>query len=40
MCIRDSGKTICVLLPILGMMMFPIFTTYILDVYRKKKIEE
>lgn len=34
------GKTICVLLPILGMMMFPIFTTYILDVYQKKKIEE
>lgn len=29
------GKTICVLLPILGMMMFPIFTTYILSVYQK-----
>lgn len=33
------GKVICVLLPILGMMMFPIFTTYILTFYQKVKHE-
>lgn len=31
------GKVICVVLPILGMMMFPIFTTYILSFYQDKK---
>lgn len=31
------GKVICVMLPILGMMMFPIFTTYILSFYQDKK---
>lgn len=31
------GKIICILLPTLGMMMFPIFTTYILQEYTRKK---
>ncbi|MEG2613953.1 MAG: ion channel [Alistipes sp.] len=31
------GKVISVLLPILGMMMFPIFTTYILSFYQHPK---
>ena len=31
------GKVICILLPSLGMMMFPIFTTYILQQYTHKK---
>ncbi len=36
------GKVICVMLPSLGMMMFPIFTSYVLQEYsqRKKKKEE
>lgn len=38
--VTTIGKTICVLLPILGMMMFPIFTTYILTVYQKSKPEQ
>lgn len=37
--VTTIGKIICVLLPILGMMMFPIFTTYILTVYQKPKPE-
>lgn len=31
------GKTLAVLLPILGMMMFPIFTIYVTTVYTKSK---
>lgn len=31
------GKVICIMLPSLGMMMFPIFTTYILQEYTHKK---
>lgn len=31
------GKVVCVLLPSLGMMFFPIFTTYILQEYATKK---
>lgn len=31
------GKVITILLPTLGMMMFPIFTTYILQEYTHKK---
>ena len=30
------GKIICVLLPIVGMAMFPIFTVYITTLYTKK----
>lgn len=32
-----AGKTFAVLLPILGMMMFPIFTVYVTDLYNRKK---
>lgn len=32
-----TGKVITILLPTLGMMMFPIFTTYILQEYTHKK---
>ena len=31
------GKTLAVLLPILGMMMFPIFTIYVTTIYTKNK---
>lgn len=31
------GKVFCVLLPSLGMMFFPIFTTYVLQEYTHKK---
>lgn len=31
------GKVVCVLLPSLGMMFFPIFTTYILQEYASKR---
>lgn len=39
------GKVVCVLLPILGMMFFPVFTTYILTVFqhsypKKERTEE
>ena len=37
MCIRD--RVFCVLLPSLGMMFFPIFTTYVLQEYTHKKEE-
>lgn len=30
------GKIVCVLLPIIGMMFFPIFTVYVSDYYDKK----
>ena len=33
------GKVFCVLLPSLGMMFFPIFTTYVLQEYTHKKGE-
>ncbi len=33
------GKVFCVLLPSLGMMFFPIFTTYVLQEYTHKKAE-
>lgn len=32
--VTTIGKIVCVLLPILGMMLFPIFTTYILTIYQ------
>ncbi|MEG2756485.1 MAG: ion channel, partial [Mucinivorans sp.] len=35
--VTTIGKVICVLLPILGMMMFPIFTSYILSFYQHPK---
>ena len=31
------GKVVCVLLPSLGMLFFPIFTTYILQEYAPRK---
>ena len=31
------GKVVCVLLPSLGMMMFPIFTIYVTDLITKRK---
>ena len=31
------GKVVCVLLPIVGMMFFPIFTVYVSDYYDRKK---
>lgn len=34
------GKVVCVLLPSLGMMFFPIFTTYVLQEYNSRKHEE
>ena len=33
------GKVFCILLPSLGMMFFPIFTTYVLQEYTHKKAE-
>lgn len=33
------GKVVCILLPSLGMMFFPIFTTYVLDKYTHKNEE-
>lgn len=33
------GKVFCVMLPSLGMMFFPIFTTYVLQEYTHKKAE-
>ncbi len=39
--ITAIGKVVCVLLPMLGMAMFPIFTVYVTDLYnihvRKKE---
>lgn len=35
--VTTVGKVICVLLPIVGMMFFPIFTVYISDYYDKKE---
>ncbi len=35
--VTPVGKTICVLLPIVGMAMFPIFTVYITLLYTQKK---
>lgn len=35
--VTTIGKVICVLLPIVGMMFFPIFTVYISDYYDKKE---
>lgn len=32
--VTTAGKVLCVLLPVLGMMLFPVFTAYILSVYR------
>ena len=31
------GKIVCVLLPVVGMMFFPIFTVYVSDYYDKKR---
>ena len=33
------GKTVCVLLPIVGMAMFPIFTVYIISLFTDRKTE-
>lgn len=38
--ITTAGKIICVLLPILGMAMFPIFTVYITTLYSTSPKEE
>lgn len=35
--VTTVGKVICVLLPIVGMAMFPIFTVYITALYNKRK---
>lgn len=35
--VTTIGKIVTVLLPSLGMMFFPIFTTYVLDIYSEKK---
>ena len=34
--VTAAGKVICVLLPVVGMMFFPVFTVYISDYYDKK----
>lgn len=34
------GKVVCVLLPSLGMMFFPIFTTYVLQEYSHRKVTD
>ena len=35
--ITTVGKVVCVILPVVGMMFFPIFTVYISEYYNKKK---
>ena len=35
--VTATGKVICVALPVIGMMFFPIFTVYISDYYNKKE---
>ena len=35
--VTTIGKIFCVMLPSLGMMFFPIFTTYVLQEYSHKK---
>ncbi len=35
--VTTIGKIVCVMLPSLGMMMFPIFTSYVLQEYTQKK---
>ena len=35
--VTTIGKIVCVSLPIVGMMFFPIFTVYISDYYNKKE---
>lgn len=38
--VTTIGKVVCVLLPSLGMMFFPIFTTYVLQEYNHQKVDE
>ena len=35
--VTTVGKVVCVILPVVGMMFFPIFTVYISEYYNKKK---
>ena len=35
--VTTVGKIVCVLLPVVGMMFFPIFTVYVSDYYDKKE---
>jgi voltage-gated potassium channel len=35
--VTTVGKVVCVLLPVVGMMFFPIFTVYVSDYYDKKE---
>ena len=35
--VTTTGKIICVILPVVGMMFFPIFTVYISEYYEKKR---
>jgi voltage-gated potassium channel len=35
--VTTIGKIICVILPIIGMAMFPVFTVYITTLYNKKE---
>ncbi|MBE6188114.1 MAG: two pore domain potassium channel family protein [Rikenellaceae bacterium] len=37
--VTTVGKVVCVLLPIVGMMFFPIFTVYVSDYYDRKESE-
>lgn len=38
--VTTAGKVLCVLLPVLGMLLFPVFTAYILSVYRSSGKKE
>ena len=38
--VTSIGKIICVLLPVVGMMFFPIFTVYVSDYYDKKESDK
>lgn len=38
--VTTIGKIICVLLPVVGMMFFPIFTVYVSDYYDKKESDK
>lgn len=37
--VTTVGKVVCVLLPVVGMMFFPIFTVYVSDYYDRKESE-
>lgn len=38
--VTTTGKVVCVILPIVGMMFFPIFTVYISSYYDKKESDK